>query len=60
MEHTITHDGSQYLMSVARNLMDDVICEQINADSLHATEQAFFDDYVARHYLSYGEWFVIN
>ena len=45
-------------MAVARNLMDDDLCEQIHGTV--DTDQEFFDAYVIAHAEKFGEAFVIN
>jgi hypothetical protein len=55
----ITHNGHQYDMDAAANLMDDEIREELHARGFDS-EQAFFDAYCKRHAEVFGEEFVIN
>ena len=54
----IEYNGKSFEMDVARNLMDDEICEKIHG--LVDTDQEFFDAYVKAHADKFGDEFVIN
>lgn len=57
MSSIITIDGKQFDIAVARNLMDDELCEAIHGAV--DTEQEFVDAYLAAHKQKYGEDFVV-
>ena len=54
----IEYLGETYTMDVARNLMDDELCDKIH--STVDTDQEFFDAYVIAHAEKFGAAFVIN
>ena len=57
---TITADGREYPESVAAELMDDDIREELHAKLAPCDPQDFFDAYCVAHAAKYGEEFVIN
>jgi hypothetical protein len=58
VETMVRLDGQWVAMDVARNLMDDDLCEQIHGTV--ETEQEFLDAYLTAHRAKFGEDFVVN
>lgn len=54
----ITINGKDCDMDVARNLMDDELCEAIHGTV--ETDQEFFEAYVKAHKDKFGEDFVVS
>ncbi len=54
----IEYLGETYAVDVARNLMDDELCDKIHGTV--DTDQEFFDAYVIAHAEKFGAALVIN
>lgn len=59
MSTIIDQDGEEIDYATAVNLMDDEIREELHAEMALCTDQQFFDAYIERHYVKYGEDFTI-
>jgi hypothetical protein len=57
---TITYNGKEFDADAAASLMDDELREELHSSKDWASEQEFFDAYVAAHAAKFGEDFVIN